>query len=469
MTQGAFCQENPGCNRTRQAASLGILWRGGRGSWIAAGAAIVILAVLIWAWRLARFTPVDGPRPVASLAAENTAQREAFVVCDGLLEDFPHDADALSLRGALLSAWGQTDEALRSWEACLRLDPAHAAACDGIGKTALRAGDFERAASMYRRAVAAAPGQAEPSLGLGRALLEGGHPDEAVEVLQGHVARWPDSPEALHLLGEAYLAVRRPGDAKKCFERVVQAKAASSRTYYGLMTACHRLGDTGAARRYEDEFRRRKAQERTVAVADRRDHWDERSIERRLADTYLAAAGVYQSHGDAARAIAYWRQAAAADPTHLESRQLLAMALAHTGALDEAIRATEELQRIEPQNPQHWLVAGRLHAQRERWDAAEASLRKAVELAPRQGELRTWLALVCVQSGRDPREAVRLARAAVDVAPTVQNYCLLSEACSQRGDRAGAIEALRRANALEPGNLAVQEALRRLQEASTKR
>ncbi|MCR4411935.1 MAG: tetratricopeptide repeat protein [Thermoguttaceae bacterium] len=423
---------------------------------------------MVWAWRYARSTPADAPRPVASLAAENTAQREAFAVCDRLLEDFPHDADALALRGALLSAWGQMDEALRSWEACLRLDPAHAAACDGIGKTALRAGDFEKAASMYRRAVAAAPGKAEPSLGLGKALLEGGQPDQAASVLESHVARWPDSAEALHLLGEAYLAVRRPGDAKKCFDRVVQARAASSRTYYGLMTACRRLGDTDLARRYEDEFRRRKEQERTLAVADRRDHWDERSVERRLADTYLAAAGVYQSHGDAAQAIACWRQAAAADRTHLESRQLLAMALAQTGALDEAIRATEELQRIEPQNPQHWLAAGRLHAQRKRWDAAEASLRKAVELAPRQGELRTWLAVVCLQSGRNPREAARLARAAVDVAPTVQNYCLLSEACSQSGDRAGAIEALRRARELDPGNLAVQEAYRRLQEASTR-
>jgi tetratricopeptide (TPR) repeat protein len=384
------------------------------------------------------------------------------------LEDFPYDADALSLRGAMLSAWGQMDEALRCWEACLRLDPTNAAACDGIGKTALRAGDFEKAASMYRRAVAAAPDREDLGLGLGKALLEGGQPEQAVEVLEGHVARWPQSAEAQHLLGEAYLAVRRPGDAKKCFERVAQAKAASSRTYYGLMTACQRLGESQRARRYEEEFRRHKERERTAAVTVRRDHWDERAVERRLADTYLAAAGVYQSHGDGEQAVDYWRKAAAADSTHLESRQLLVLALARQGAMEEAVRVAEELQRIEPQNAQHWLVAGRLHAQLERWDAAEASLRRAVELAPRQGELRTWLAVVCLQSGRNPREAVRLARDAVDLAPTVQNYCLLSEACSQSGDRPGAIEALRRARELDPRNVALQEAYRRLQAGGPK-
>lgn len=466
MTQGAFCEGSPERRKVRQADSS--TCSRSRPICIAVGATICALGVLSWAWRRAGSVPVETPRPVAPLAADGTAQREAFVVCDRLLDDFSQDADVLMLRGALLSAWGQTEEALRCWEACLRLEPSNAAACESIGKTALRAGDFEKAVAMYRRAAAAAPDRTELGLGLGKALLEGGRPDQALEVLEPHVARWPDSTEGLHLLGEAYLAARRSGEAKDCFERVARAKAASSRTFYGLMTACHRLGQPDLARRYEDEFRRRKEQERAVAVAERRDHWDQRSVERRLADTYLAAAGVYQSRGNGGQAIAYWRKAAAADSAHLESRQLLVIALAQQGALEDAVRIAEELQRIEPQNAQHGLAAGRLHARLERWEAAERAFRKAVELAPRDDEIRAWLAVACLQSGRDPREAVRLARAAIDAAPTVKNYCLLSEACLRNGDRPGAIDALRRAQELDPGNVAVREAYRRLQEAPSK-
>lgn len=412
----------------------------------------------------ARPSAKEFPQPVASQAAENTAQRAAFLVCDRLLADFPEDAEALSLRGALLSVWGQTTEAVRSWQAAVRLEPDHAAACEWLGKTALRSGDYGQAVVMYRRALARARDRPDLSLGLGKALVEAGQPAEAIEVLAPHVARWPDSIEAWHLLGEAYLAVHRDAEAKETFLRIARSSAASSRTYYGLMMACRRLGQPEEAARYEAEFRRQKAGERAVAVAQRRDHWDQRSVERRLADTYLSAAALYQARGHTEQAIAYWRQAAAADPTHTESRQLLVMVLAERGQMDEALRLAEELQRIEPDVAQHWLVAGRLWARLGRWDAAEAALRKAAELAPRDSQVHSFLALVYLQSGCKLHEAASSARRAVELAPTAANYALLGDACQRSGQHAAAVEAMRRAAELAPDNAAIAQQLRRLEQ-----
>jgi len=424
---------------------------------LAATAAAAWLAIRKWP------SPEEPPRPVASLAAENTAQHAAFLVCDRLLADFPEDAEALSLRGALLSAWGQTTEAMRSWRAAVRLQPDHAGACEGIGKTALRSGDYATAVVMYRRALAAAPDRADLSLGLGKALVEAGQPAEAIDVLAPHVSRWPDSIEGLHLLGEAYLAVHRDREAKETLQRVLQSQAASSRTYYGLMMACRRLGQPEEAARYEAEFRRQKERERAVAVAQRRDHWDQRSVERRLADTYLSAAALYQARGYVEQAIEYWHQAAAADPTHVESRQFLVMALAEGDRVDEALRLAEELQRIEPQVAQHYLVAGRLWARRSRWDAAEIALRKAAELAPHDSQVHAFLALVYLQGGGQPEQAAACARRAVELAPTPANYALLCEAYERSGQHAAALGAIRRAVELAPDNPAILQQLERLQ------
>ncbi len=406
------------------------------------------------------------PRPVAPLAAENTAQHAAFVVCDRLLADFPHDAEALSVRGALLSAWGQTAEALRTWKRAVQLEPGHAAACEWIGKTALRSGDYATAVAMYRRALAAAPDRADLSLGLGKALLEAGQPAEAIEVLGPHVLRWPDSAEALHLLAEAYLAAHRDAEAKQAYLRVIASKAASSRTYYGLMMACRRLGESGPAAAYEQEFRQQKQRERAVAVAQRRDHWDERSVQRRLADTYLSAAAVYQSRGRLEQAIQYWRQAAAADATHIESRQFLVMALADGGQVEEAARLAGELQQLEPTVAQHAVVAGRLWMRLARWELAEAALRRAADLAPRDGQVYGFLALLYLQWGKKMDQAAACARRAVELAPTAAHYALLCEACQRAGQPAAALEAIRRAAELAPDNPAIVQQFQRLKQAA---
>ncbi len=435
--------------------------------WVLAAAGVIVLSVavaaLVWrGWALA-----EGPHPVAPLAVENTAQHAAFTVCDRLLADFPADAEALSVRGALLAAWGQTAEAMRTWQAAVRLEPGCVTACEWIAKIALRSGDTTTAVDMYRRAAEAAPDRADLSLGLGKALVEAGQVAEAIEVLTPHVARWPDSIDALHLLGEACLADHRYQEAKEAFQRVVQAQAATSRTYYSLMMACRRLGEEEVATVYEQEFRRYKERERSVAVAQRRDHWDERSVQRRLADTYLSAAAVYQSRGQAEQAFDYWRRAAAADPTHVESRQLLLMVLAERGRVEEAARLAAELQQIQPHEAQHYLVGGRLWARLGRWDLAETALRKAAELAPNDGQVHAFLALVYLQSGTNTQQAALQARRAAELAPTAANYALLCEAYLRSGQHAAALAAIRRAAELAPDNPAILQQLQRLEHAAS--
>lgn len=470
MTHGAIHKQFPRVPLRRPRGFF--VLREVRGWWLAAAGILAAAGAAGWLVLRYRQAPEELPRPVASLAAENTAQHAAFMVCDRLLADFAHDAQALSVRGALLSAWGQTAEAMRTWQAAVNLQPGHAAACEWIGKTALRSGDYATAVAMYRRALAAAPDRADLNLGLGKALVEAGRPAEAIELLAPYVLRLPadrhgspDAVEALHLLGDAYLAAHRDAEAKQAFLQAVAAKAASSRTYYGLMMACRRLGEREAAAQYEQEFRQQKARERSVAVAQRRDHWDERSVQRRLADTYLSAAAVYQAHGRLEQAIEYWRRAAAADSTHVESRQLLVMALADSGQVEEAARLAGELQRIEPSVAQHYLVGGRLWARVERWEEAEAALRKAAALAPQDGQIHAFLAVVYLQAGLKPEEAAKRARRAVELQPTAAHYALLCEAYQRSGQHAAALEAIRRAAELAPGNAAILQRLQRLEHA----
>jgi Flp pilus assembly protein TadD len=315
-------------------------------------------------------------------------QRESLDLADRLLDGFPGDPEALGLRGLVLHTWGHGEEAERCWEACLTLDPGNARAAAWLGKSALGRGDYAAAATWLRLTLLRDSNNPEASISLGRALKEDGKTKEAAEVLQRHVAAWPKATEAFFFLGESHLRLRDYPAAKACFQRVVDLEPGAWQGYFGLMTACARLGEIQSARQFERKFRELRTKARSAADSKRLDHGEERALKTRLANTVWWVGTLNLQRGRTADAEAHARRAAEVDPLHTESRMALARLLAQQGRLEEALSWVRELQRIQPSRADHWLLGGELLRRLGRLDAAEAAFRKAVELDPANAAYR---------------------------------------------------------------------------------
>lgn len=93
-----------------------------------------------------------------------------------------------------------------------------------------------------------------------------------------------------------------------------------------------------------------------------------------------------------------------------------------TGQLDQALSTTERALRIDPNNPQLWLLLGQIQLERQNYIQAEQLARKSISLA------------------------------GGDLALKARSWRLIREARHRRGDAAGAEDALENARELE-GNL----------------
>jgi tetratricopeptide (TPR) repeat protein len=118
----------------------------------------------------------------------------------------------------------------------------------------------------------------------------------------------------------------------------------------------------------------------------------------------------------------------------------------------------------QPKNRLNYLFLGRLRARLGEVDAAAAAYRKVQELAPQWAEGYRALADLDLRANRNLTEALALAQRAVELAPSGPHYYLLASACSKNNDRAGALEAIKKAVALAPGEKRYGEMLQKLEQ-----
>jgi tetratricopeptide (TPR) repeat protein len=406
------------------------------------------------------------PRPTADLgiASAHPAQHEALVLADRLLDEFPDNPEALFLRGLLLAKWEQNEEAVRCWEACLRLAPNFAAAYACIGQHAVELGEYERALVPLRKAMESNPKLPDVGLALGESLRKLGRDEEAIPILEEATATWPNSARAYLELGEAHLRLKEYEKAKMRLEKAVEIWPLSTRGYFGLMTVCTKLGDTQKAREYEAKSEQARKTTRSGVRALGTIDAGERALWRQLADSYTQVGQFYAAQGLMPEAEACWQKAAASDGKHSQSRKMLMRLYAQDGKLEQALQAVQELRQIEPQNAEYSLSSGALSAALERFDDAEAAFRKTIELAPKRTDGYASLVQLSLQTGRKLSEAKELARRAVQLQPTARHYFLLGQTCWRSGDRPGALTAIQRAIELDPGNPSYQQAYQQMRQ-----
>ena len=156
--------------------------------------------------------------------------------------EVPENGEVLDVTASLYQGLGKTKDAVRCWETSIELSPAlgpiaHAA----MGAAAYDGGNLEAAVTHYRAAMQADSASAVYPVHLGQALIDQGRLPEAVASLETSL-RAADVDAHLALLGQAYLKLRQYDKARQHFEYTVALEPGYTNAFFGLATACARLG-----------------------------------------------------------------------------------------------------------------------------------------------------------------------------------------------------------------------------------
>ena len=408
---------------------------------------------------------MEVPQPQAEAAA---LKQEAVAVARQVAESYPNDALAYALLGSAYYNTGRSDEASQHLRRCLELNPGLAEAYDILARVAYDKGQPEETVRLCQEALKRGPPNPDVLNRLGRALMDLGRTEEAAQSL-GQAVRLPRPvSESHYLLGQASLQAGNYAQARESFQRAIALLPDHTQAFFGLYTACRRLGQTEEAGRYREQFQKLEATDRR-SLTDRSAQEDTLTglplVRKTVARTFFGAAQVYRVHEQPGKAAELFRKSAVLDPENPGYRAALEAHYVQRKALAEGVAVFEQLAAEQPGNSLNHLFLGRLHGRLQQFEAAERAYRKVQELAPQWAEGYRALAELQLRANRNLAAALALARKAVELEPSGSHYYLLAVLCLRNNDRTGALEAAKQAVAQSPGEKEYQAFLSELERA----
>jgi tetratricopeptide (TPR) repeat protein len=311
----------------------------------------------------------------------------------------PDDPDLHYLLGR---ASPDLDSTRRSYEAALRINPDHARSWMGMGAVHRATGDIGAAAAAYQRALQLDLRLGEAWNGLLSTALAGGRTEAALDVARAATSAVPRDAEPW-----LALALLEPERAREHLIKAVELLPEEPRLLVAL--AEHHL----AAGRAAD----------ALALSDRAAGLDPWSDAARALRLYAKAVSDGTLSVDGWRALESLRKANPADPAQRAAAERAATAWPRAAAT--------------------WLVHARFSQSgavgAEAAAAAQADLRRALDLDPGNDEAQAALGQLLLRQG-DPRQAAPLLRAAADTRPHDASLAVAaSRATFDAGDGAGAL------------------------------
>jgi Tfp pilus assembly protein PilF len=214
------------------------------------------------------------------LLNDTKAPAAAVIRLREALGEFPNSSPLWLALGIAQMGDGKSDDARKSFERALELDPRSAPALAYLGSTYGERGQYAEAAAYYERAVSAAPNVAVPYYLAADALLK--QPEVDAPRVEKYLARAvelePDFASAHMALAKLYVRGERWPEAAAGFERVTRLDPESSEAHYQLGRVYVRLKRATDAQRELDRFKQLSGAQKEKRETDRRD------LLRRLAD-----------------------------------------------------------------------------------------------------------------------------------------------------------------------------------------
>lgn len=355
----------------------------------------------------------------------------ALAAIEGLARKQPGSPAAALLRGQVLSAQGDRPGARASYEQALAGNPNLLPAVQGLAGLDILDGKPGQARARLQALADAQPRDARTQLALAEVLDRIGTPPEAViAALRKAVAANPGSSALWLRLINTLL---RNGET-------VNAMTASSEALAEIPVNLELLHAKGRVLLAAGEY----VQAETI-FADLA-HQLPKSPQLRLD---LANARIGQGDLDAAEN--HLRQALRLAHRMPLAQEALVSTLLLRGRADAALTFAREVQKSEPRSAIGYFFEGDVESQRQRWEAALAAYRHALQLEP-SGRAALRLHSALTAAGRTD-EAARHAKAWTAAHPEQLDFAAyLADQQVARGDLAGAEAAYRQLLQRQPGH-----------------
>jgi tetratricopeptide (TPR) repeat protein/2-polyprenyl-3-methyl-5-hydroxy-6-metoxy-1,4-benzoquinol methylase len=290
------------------------------------------------------------------LIPEAMARYEAAVQAD------PQCARAHLNRGNIMLAGARLDEARGAYQLAITCDPQYAGAHYNLGNLNYRIGDFAHALDSYKAAIGINPEFADAFVAMGNALDSLGRAAEAAESYERALAINPRYAEVQFNLGVLATTQWRYNDAVNCLRKAIDIRPEYASAHFHLGLALFNLG---------------------------------------LSD----------------EAVESLRQAVRIEPTIDQAHYILGVILQNRSSIPELEEAASSLRRaieIKPDLAQAHHILGLVLNRLVQFDAAEASLRRALSFNEGSEEILSDLAVVLLSAGK-ALEGMQLIADAVDV------------------------------------------------------
>lgn len=274
---------------------------------------------------------------------------------------------------------GRVDEAMRCYEAAIRMAPNLARAHLSRGNLLLDSGDVDGALRAYTTARSHDPRYAAAHYNLGNAYARLNRIEDAQAAYVHAVALNPDLADAHVALGGLLEDSGKLEEAVSRYGQALVLKPDYAEVYCNLGSVLRRLG------RHTEAL---SSLHRAVAINPD------------LAMGHLHLARALHDHGERGAAAASYREALRIKPDLASASFGLGESLSALGQFDEAIDAYRAGLTIEPDATVVHNILGNLLQGRRRFDEAGASYERALALEPENAELLGNLGNALHESGR---------------------------------------------------------------------
>ena len=356
-----------------------------------------------------------GDLAVRELAAGNS--ESASQVIQRGLELFPEDpalheaqqqmeADARLQQGIALLKQGDSQGAMKEFQAAAELNPQNAPAHDYMGMILGEAGKLNEAFAEFEQAERLDPTLAEPHFHLGLVYLKTGKTGEAIQEYQESLRLNPKTVEARYSLSEICSKLHDVDGAIALLRQVTLAEPDFAEAHYNLgLNLWNRYKNSEALRRQDDL--EEGARELTKAS----------ELSPRQPQLFFA----------------------------------LGQLLADKGDLTPAVENLQKAVDLDSANPEYHYNLGLILRQKGDLDAAAEQFRSALNIAPTLALAHRSLGLVLREKGDLDSAAAELRQSVAGLPEDAQGHHLLGTVLLKQNDLGGAIAELRKAIELDPG------------------
>ncbi|HVM49081.1 MAG TPA: tetratricopeptide repeat protein, partial [Candidatus Acidoferrum sp.] len=362
--------------------------------WLVAGAALLLMAVSVWAitgarrrpyllvgwlWFLLILLPVSG---LIQVGSHSGADRYTYVPLAGVF---------------VMIVWGCAEVLARSrWPRVLARATVAALLLACAARTEDQLRHWRNAETLFSHALAVTQDNYLAYNNVGYYLMHKyGRLDDAIECFRRAIALYPQEVEALGNLGYACAQKGQAAEAITWYQAALQANPAHAATHNNLGNVLSGLGKLDDAIReyqlalkYEPEYA--EAHNNLGIAYAQQGRFDNAVLEFRAAIRFKAAyaiahnglANVFTLRGQYAEAVPEYEEALRLDPAYAEAQNGLGYALAGAGRADEAIGHYEEALRLSPGYVVAHYNLGCALARLGRREEAIAQLNEALRLQP---------------------------------------------------------------------------------------